>query len=290
MKRVQINLEEFMKYYEMGLNDKIIAEKFNVDRSVICKMRAKNNLKKNKSYRPPHSVAAKEQMSLKRKEWLKNNPDRHPWRNKDKHQSVPCQKVKDFLKSKNVLFVEEYAPEITERYFSIDIALPDKKIALEINGNQHYERDGNLKPYYQERHDLLENNGWIVYELHYSICFSLDKLQNLLENIQNNKSVSDFDYHNYIPTKKPKHLCACGAIKSGKDVLSCDPCFRARNAKVKNRPSKEELEKLIEEIPMTKIGEMFGVSSVAVKKWAKKYQINLPNKRGFWAKKYANKI
>lgn len=36
-------------------------------------------------------------------------------------------------------------------------------------------------------------------------------------------------------------------------------------------PSKEELAKLIEELPWTKIGKMFGVTDNAVRKWARKY-------------------
>jgi 5-methylcytosine-specific restriction endonuclease McrA len=39
------------------------------------------------------------------------------------------------------------------------------------------------------------------------------------------------------------------------------------------RPSKEELEKLITELPMTKIGNQFGVSDNAVRKWAKRYKL-----------------
>jgi len=40
------------------------------------------------------------------------------------------------------------------------------------------------------------------------------------------------------------------------------------------RPSKEDLEKLIQSIPMTHIGKKFGVSDNAVRKWAKSYQIS----------------
>lgn len=50
-------------------------------------------------------------------------------------------------------------------------------------------------------------------------------------------------------------------------------CFRLSSRKV-NRPSKSELEKLINsKIPWTKLGKMFGVSDNAVRKWAKKYEL-----------------
>ena len=48
--------------------------------------------------------------------------------------------------------------------------------------------------------------------------------------------------------------------------------------------SKEELEKLIKEMPMTKIGKIFGVSDNAVKKRAKLLGIQLQDRRGYWSK------
>jgi Zn finger protein HypA/HybF involved in hydrogenase expression len=49
------------------------------------------------------------------------------------------------------------------------------------------------------------------------------------------------------------------------------------------RPSKEELEKLIETTPMEKLGKNFGVSGNAVKKWCKSYGIKT-KPPGYWAK------
>lgn len=53
------------------------------------------------------------------------------------------------------------------------------------------------------------------------------------------------------------------------------------------RPSKEDLQKMIEKIPMVKIAKKYGISDVAVKKWCKRYGIIIENRRGYWAKKYA---
>lgn len=58
------------------------------------------------------------------------------------------------------------------------------------------------------------------------------------------------------------------------------PKFEAR---IIERPSKEELEKLLWEKPMTHIGKQFGVSSNAIKKWAKWYGIEKPP-TNYWAK------
>ena len=174
----------------------------------------------------------KENFSIKRKAWLAANPDKHPWRNKDKHQSVPCQKMKEFLISKNIQFVEEFQPEVGGRYFSIDIAMPDKLIALEINGNQHYEKNELLKPYYQERHDLLELNGWAVYEIHYSACFNLEKLEEFFIKLGSAENKIEFDYFNYKSKEKIEFLCEdCNCLIS----RNCKRCRSCRNLYFKKK-------------------------------------------------------
>jgi very-short-patch-repair endonuclease len=139
----------------------------------------------------------REKISKARKKYLLENPDKHPWKNSNKFKSVPCEKVKEFLNSKHIRFVEEWQP-LENRYFSIDIAFPDIKFGIEINGNQHYDKNGNLKPYYQERHNLIEQAGWKLLELHYTCCFNLS----LIENILNLKEQPD--YSEYFELQKNK--------------------------------------------------------------------------------------
>ena len=55
------------------------------------------------------------------------------------------------------------------------------------------------------------------------------------------------------------------------------------------RPPRETLEKLLWELPSTKIAEMYNVSDKAVEKWAKYYSLTKPP-RGYWAKLYAAKL
>lgn len=56
------------------------------------------------------------------------------------------------------------------------------------------------------------------------------------------------------------------------------------------KPKKETLEKEVFEIPMTKLGEKYGVSDNAVRKWCKAYEIDVPSARGYWTKKKFNKL
>ena len=118
-------------------------------------------------------------MRQKRKKYLKDNPDKHPWKYHDKFKSEPCEFFKKRLRDAGYHFVEEFMPLYPERNFSIDIAFPDKKIGVEINGEQHYNRDGTLKDYYRKRNRLLKNNGWAIIELHYKEVYK----ENIITNI-----------------------------------------------------------------------------------------------------------
>ena len=127
-----------------------------------------------------HTQETKDKISEKRKEFLKNNPDKHPWKKNEKFKSIPCEKVKQYLIQKNIVFVSEWQP-LNNRLYSIDIAFPDIKLGIEINGNQHYNNDGTLKEYYQKRHDEITLAGWTLIELHYSIAWNLEKLEKIIE-------------------------------------------------------------------------------------------------------------
>jgi len=85
-----------------------------------------------------------------------------------------------------------------------------------------------------------------------------------------------------ITHRKNNRCSSCGkkigASKSGKCFLCVD------RKHIKNRPSKEELLSMVLKIPMTKIGEKYGISSNAVKKWCQGYGIVIGNRRGYWSK------
>lgn len=93
-----------------------------------------------------------------------------------------------------------------------------------------------------------------------------------------------------------KKCVDCGRIIGSKSER-CMGCSRRINAgkgvrfkvRPEDRPTKEELGRLLDEMPMTKLGEKYRVSDNAVRKWCREYGIELPNRLGYWAKLRARK-
>lgn len=76
------------------------------------------------------------------------------------------------------------------------------------------------------------------------------------------------------PTITIKKCRSCGEEfeSENKNRKFCGKeCTNQGNRKVKNRPRKEELEELLNTYPFTKVGEIFGVSDNAIRKWCKNY-------------------
>ena len=127
-----------------------------------------------------HDDKTKLLLSEKRKQYLKDNPDKHVWKRHTKFKSIPCEHLKKYLTSKGLVFIEEWQP-LQSRFYSIDIAFPDIKLGIEVNGNQHYDSSGNLKEYYKLRHDEIEASGWTLIELHYSSCYNIELINKIID-------------------------------------------------------------------------------------------------------------
>ena len=141
-----------------------------------------------------HSEEMKHHLSEKRKEYLAAHPNEHVWKRHSKFASVPCNDLKEFLRSNSYSFIEE-ASIIPNRNFAVDICFPDKMIAIEVNGNQHYDTTTmELTSYYKERHDIIESFGWTVIEVPYNKAYS-DEFRNSLCKLLDGVSVDIFAFN-----------------------------------------------------------------------------------------------
>ncbi len=222
---------------------------------------------KKKCFKRKLSDETKRKLSNIRKEWLRNNPEKHPWKNNNKFKSVPCETLKNKLKDRNMLFQEEIRP-LENRFYSIDIAFIDKGIGLEVNGNQHYDNT-ELKPYYKNRKNEIEKNGWRLYDIHYTKVYDDDFVNDLIRMINGESIILDLKFK--INIEKPIYKCKCGNILKSNKTGDCVKCSRFKKRKVE-RPSYDQLINNIKSLGYLGTGRKYGVSDNCIRKWIKYYE------------------
>jgi len=283
---VNDNLETILNDYKGGKSSRIIISEYKISYNLLKRFLVKHNIKVRllgesligKTGRKT-TEETKKKISEGRKRFLRENPDKHNWKNNNKFISPPCETLKEKLSDNNINFVEEYSPSL-ERHFSIDIAFPDSKVGIEVNGNQHYNRDGSLKDYYKERSDFIEGLGWELIELPYIMVYNDEVVSNLIKMVSD-KSVSierceeiirEKDLEIEINKELNKNKCIDCDIELKGKYKRCNDCSQLNSRKVKNRPPLSQLLKEVEETSYTAVGRKYGVSDNAIRKWIKSYQ------------------
>jgi len=99
----------------------------------------------------------------------------------------------------------------------------------------------------------------------------------LLNLTENNKKMIKEYFFTCLKCNKPF------ARKTLHDYKYCSYDCSHNSARKIERPTKDQLEKLIWEKPTIQIAKEYNVSDKAVEKWCKSYNISKPP-RGYWAK------
>jgi hypothetical protein len=244
---------------------------------IICNTEFIGKRRKTCSKKCYHTVlpSTKVLISEKRKKFLQDYPEKHPWKNKNKKNSIPCNNVKRYLDERNIKYIEEFSPS-KNRAFSIDIAFPHLKIGIEVNGNQHYDNSGRLKQYYQNRHDFIENLGWKLIEVHYSQCFSNDTIEKFIN--------FDTDFDNdellkyYFQLKQQKeNPTSKNRLPKGQKIKE--------KTRLKWNAKKDEI--FNHDIDFSshgwvkKVSSVLNISPQKVNKWMKTYHLDFFNEKCF---------
>lgn len=234
--------------------------------------------------------------------WLKLNPDKHVWKSNKKFISKPCEYLKLQLTNNGIQFVSEYTPFAhLDRYYSVDIAFPDIKYGVEINGNQHYDEHGGLSEYYKNRQLFFESNGWKLLQLHYTDAYKIDpnsildksyiqlnlnnnyvrytkqskiKSSKRLDNMIELQSTRLIDFNDTYPKKG-----WCNTLAQKWDMTSqavgryCNKYFNVQREII----TKESiLNYLSKGVSLRKIAKLYNIHPTTVGDYCKKYDITIP--------------
>ena len=220
-----LDWKEIQNQYDNGLSQVELMKKFSFSRRQLDSAKKHNLFIANPDRRYGHefSEETKKQISQKRKQFLKENPDKHPWKKLSKFRSEPCERLKQILKEKEISFFPEFTDPEWEYNYSIDIAFPNDKIGIEVNGNQHYDKNGHLTSYYQNRENYLKSLGWTLYQIHYSLIYNQSLIENLICFIKEN--VKDFNLSNYFVFLNKTFCKDCGKKLKKSESEYCYSCL-----------------------------------------------------------------
>lgn len=207
---------------------------------------------------------------------ISNSIKKHNWKKTYRgRESDPEKKFKGIINHYDLNVFQFYKDREFERLFEIDFAIPSLKIGFEINGNQHYDKDGNLKKYYQNRHNIIESKGWKLIEIHYLKCYDENYIKNIIKRASNGKPI---DY------EKP--------ILKG-EKLSKKPSQNKIRKKEENKKLKEEwINKRIDIIMnsdidfsnfgwVNELSKLLNISHTSIRKFMVKYMGNFYKKKCF---------
>lgn len=218
-----------------------------------------------------HSEETKEKIRTARLRFMKEHPEETAWRQTNLSYPESCflKIIKECCLDKKFLIVREYS---IYPYF-IDFAFVDLKVAVEIDGSQHLNKD--RKDSDLKKDELLKSLGWRVLRI-----TAKDVMKNkdfVIEEL--NRFLGDSNVK-YKKVGILKYAAQSYYVKKERDENGLTE-KQKQNAinqrKVKNRPSKEELWNLIQNKSFVQIGKTFGVTDNTIRKWCRYY--GLPSKR-----------
>ncbi len=168
------NWEEIQNYHNDGNNWRKIIEKFKIssqglsyaksvgvfisrDKSVSGALAHKISPKK-------HSVETKKKISESRIKYLKDNPDKVPYLlNHSSNESYPEKYFSELFEKEN-LNIKRY---LQIGLYELDFYILDKKIDIEIDGEQHY-TDKKIVESDIRRTKFLTDNGWKIFRIRWA--------------------------------------------------------------------------------------------------------------------------
>jgi very-short-patch-repair endonuclease len=223
----------------------------------------------------------KEQRKLqseRKKKLYKDHPEKHPGaklaNNKSK-MSYPEKLAYCFFEDNNFNFKHSFS---VGPYFA-DFLLVDTKQIIEVDG-EYWHKDN--KEQDKKRDEFIESQGYKV--VRFPAKEIIARL-NVFFNKQYKISKEESEKRLIIKPKKEKPKCIkCNKILRFDKNKMCKNCWYLseeknkmyeNKRKVKNRPSKEELEKLISNNTYIDIAKSFNVSKGTIKNWINQYFIKM---------------
>lgn len=212
------------------------------------------------------SNETRKKISESRKRYLIKNPDKVPYLlNHSRKESYPEKYFTKVFDKRNLNLTKGYKIWLYE----LDFCILNKKIDIEIDGDQHYS-DKKIVESDKRRNKYLEKRGWSIIRIKWSDYQKMTTESKI-------KYIDDLvSYINGLISEKPEFeipdtnkYCKCGK-KIWKSSYICKVC--SNNNKREKRPTYEILTTEVKKNGYTATGRKYGVSDNSIRKWIRNYE------------------
>lgn len=226
-----IDLEQLKTYYFETLSKHKTRKKYCLNRKQWKRYVQQNNI---------HQYSLSQIVSIN----IKRHPDKYYWHNKQNRKiSQPCEYFKTILDQNEIKYYPQYQDyNQFKHFYSIDIAFPKSKLAIQINGTQHYDKHGMLSQYYQKRHDVIKSCGWTILQIPYYKVYDKQTQESIIKTIKDNIDFK-YDYSQqikqFLNDNQKQYICQnCGGQKKTKKSHFCKSCSKKHIEKLNENRSK----------------------------------------------------
>lgn len=214
-------LRQMEEYYYDNHSIRDVAKKFNTsemkirvlrDKGLVCMERTPEQKRLFNSVKHTgrkHSEKTKKKLSLIRKKWISENPDKSPYivSHKSRGETYPEKYFREWLEKENIPFQQEYRFKL----YAFDF-LVNERVDLEIDGDQH-KNDKRIIKHDIKRDTKSKKAGFIVYRIMWSDYQKLSQeekksflydLKNFL--MDNNNPIPEFVIKKHSRLRKKKTI------------------------------------------------------------------------------------
>lgn len=289
----QYNWQEIQTYYNQDHTWDDIQKKFGL--SIDNILRAKQNgLFISRNHRDAnllahklnpdsfkHSEETKQKISVSRKIYLKEHPDKVPYLLN--HYSKGDSFAEKFFEKYLVGYVKKHRFET----YQLDFANLERKIDLEVDGDQHF-TDKRIVEHDKKRNAFLIELGWTVIRIRWSYfqektteekAILIQKLNNFDLNI-NDKAIlivisapNEEKMKEFFAKKERRRkesFCSCGYPKSTISA-QCNQCYRKQLPKIREKWYDFQKTTTLSD---KEAAQLFNVNRTTVSKWKRFYKLN----------------
>ena len=166
---------EIQRYHDKGYTWREVQDKYGCCLSSLAKARKRGDLitrcrseaGKIAAVKHPrkHTKETKKKISKIRRKYLESHPEKVPYRLNHYTQgsSYPERYFRRVFKNEGLDFTEQYQISL----YQLDFADVERKIDIEIDGDQHY-LDMRIAEGDKRRNAFLQSQGWTVYRIRWS--------------------------------------------------------------------------------------------------------------------------